>query len=241
MKKLFLTAIFLLLSLSSYSKVLVVSDLDDTIKVAGVGDSVELLKNYATGVEPFPHLISLYHDIKSHYNQQGEEVQFVYLTSAPRIVNSAKWLRNNNVPNGILIQRDNTDLINPFGETSKEYKIRSLTEVIASDDYSEIYLFGDNGENDPVVYSTVTNALGIQDVSNIFIRDITARATVCHEGLRNIEYFISELSLVVGRFDKIASPSLVRDLEQGIADGNLIPDFVLDRYFENRRNNCQEE
>lgn len=238
MKKLLFTSLFLLFSFNSFSKVLVVSDLDDTVKMSGIGDHFELLTNYAFGVKPFPHLIGLYYDIEEHYNNQGEEVEFVYLTSAPELINSQQWIIDNNLPSGTLIQRTNRALLNPFGNASKNYKIRALTKVLSEASYSEILLFGDNGENDPVIYDTVTRDLGLENVS-IYIRDISARASVCHEAIEGITYFLHAGQLTSGDFNNIAGARLKEDIQLSIEDATLLPDFVIERYIDLKRDNCR--
>ena len=46
------------------AKVIVISDIDDTIKISEVSSPLRMVFNYLNGAESFPHLIKIYHDLQ---------------------------------------------------------------------------------------------------------------------------------------------------------------------------------
>lgn len=228
------TAIFfiaLLLSLSSFGKVLLVSDLDDTIKISGI-NSLSLYTNYLTGVKPFNHLIDVYKNIIEKYEGEGTPVEVIYLTSSPKLINSKAWLEEHNAPDGRVINRTNKELFYLSGE---KFKTRELSKVLKhSDKYSKILLFGDNSEHDPQVYSSVVRELKV-DNSEIYIRDVQA-FTACDGYESNlipgINYFLSEFQLIDENnyFDFIDNELRKQIYSAEIND--LIPIFVDAQIFE---------
>lgn len=220
-----------LLSFGLWARVLVITDLDDTIKVTGVKTS-SMITNYLTGVEPFDKLISIYHELIADYQEQGEEVDMVYLTSAPRLVNSAMWLRDNGAPQGKLIERKNREMLTLSG---KEHKLNQLKSLIQKSGhlYSAILMFGDNGENDPLVYTQTVKQFRLESKAQIFIRDVMAQATELYpgmplEGLQGVNYFLSEYDLLsLPTFAFISAPlkqSIIDEREKGI-----FPAFMIER------------
>lgn len=221
---------------AAWAKVLLVSDLDDTIKITGV-KSVDIFSNYLTGVEPFENLISLYQEVVDEYQRQGEEVDIVYLTAAPRIVNSQKWLIQNHAPKGLLIERRNRELLTLSG---KEHKLNQLAKLMSAHagEYSQILFFGDNGENDPTVYDQTVKRFKLQNKGQIFIRDVMVNATEFQSGkeivrLDGINYFLFEADLL-SHFPFVSEELREKMLKEEIEF--ILPDFMMDRYLDRMQN-----
>lgn len=224
----FISLILLVLSLGLSARVLIISDLDDTIKITGV-KSTAMITNYLTGVEPFENLISIYRETIEYYQANGEEVDMVYLTAAPRAVNSKKWLADHHAPKGLVIERRNREVVSISG---KEHKLKALSELMQqSASYSQILLFGDNGENDPVVYLQTVRDFGLENKAKIYIRDVMVNATELYQGmlvtrLPSINYFLVEAQLL-NDFTFLSA-----ELQQKITDQRstaFLPDFMQER------------
>ncbi len=219
------------LSLSLYARVLIISDLDDTIKITGV-KSTAMISNYLTGVEPFDQLIKIYQETIDYYQFKGEEVDMVYLTSAPRAVNSQAWLDQYHAPKGRLIERRNREMITVSG---KEHKLNALAELMNSaSSYSTILFFGDNGENDPVVYTQTVRKFKLEAKSRIFIRDVMVTATEVYPGMKLerlplVDYFLTEVDLIDDF--SFLSVALVQEIIES-REREALPDFMLDRLYE---------
>ena len=146
-------------------KVLLISDIDDTIKVSHVlsyksWDPSVVLRviNSAT---PFKGMASLYQTIK---NQNYAQFNMVYLSNALSkkfgltfIENSHKKLiKNNGFPEGEMLLKDVA--------FDKEHKIKAIREMVKKYNPNVVIMIGDNGEQDAVVYNQATAELKLQGI-----------------------------------------------------------------------------
>lgn len=239
MKKTIITLIslFLLFLQPSKALVLVISDVDDTIKQSFVRDKTQLFRRtFLQNAPSFKHLIDIYHNLKKHYNSNGEDIRFLYLTAAPKIVNVQYWLQTNNAPEGTIIQKRNRDIL----ENSYLFKmrvLRSYFQQFNNNNYpSKIFFFGDNGEYDPKVYSSIRKELALENTV-IFIRDVYAGSTYLNKHFHEhpdfkikvidgIKYFISEFDLL-SHSELPISQSLQEEIVFDYYTRTIIPEFVL--------------
>ncbi len=127
-------------------KVVVVSDIDDTIKVSHVLDPDSAVGNALKVGNVFRGMAYLYTLIESYNNQ----TEFYYLTNAPKAGFDrihGLFLSIQNFPNGQLLLRQNI--------RDKEHKIRSLRSIVDRNKGAHFILIGDNGERDPAVYEQI--------------------------------------------------------------------------------------
>lgn len=145
MKKLGL-AILLILPQVAFSRVLLVSDMDDTIKVSHVLDIDSAIANARQTKNAFMGMPELYQSLV----KIPKATEFHYLSSAPRklmLYLHHFFLWQNNFPSGKLVL--NNKLID------SEHKITSLRNMIAEFKPTKMILIGDNGERDAEVYAQI--------------------------------------------------------------------------------------
>ncbi len=137
---------FLFFSNLVFSKTLIISDIDDTLKIAHVKDIPDAIahayqtRSYFKAMAPFLRL--LLQDIKNS--------KLVYLTNANEKLFSkshTSLLKNGRFPPGkIFFKKDLSD---------PNHKRRTLELLIRSFKPTNIILLGDNGENDLIYYNEV--------------------------------------------------------------------------------------
>lgn len=142
--KLLFTSLFL--AVLAHAKVVVVSDIDDTIKVSHVLDSSDSVSNAARMDNLFYGMPELYQSIQSSTN-----AKMFYLSNAPRALMERyhrNFLSKNKFPNGGLLLRENI--------FDKTFKLRMIRKIIRDEVPSLLILIGDNGEHDSEVYYQIT-------------------------------------------------------------------------------------
>lgn len=125
------------------AKTVLISDIDDTIKVSNVLDKTSAIENSNRIDSAFHGMAQLYQAIKI-----TTEAKFYYLSNAPKALMSyyhAQLLAHNQFPNGQLLLRENV-----FSST---HKIKAIREVVRKENPTLLILIGDNGEHDPEVYA----------------------------------------------------------------------------------------
>lgn len=143
------TLLALLLSFSAHAQLMVVSDVDDTIKVSHVLDKDSALANGPMVHNAFIGMPELYHAIVELPNM----VTLKYLSNAPKKFIGdihQKFLKTNNFPKGDLVTRRWRQIFS--GNT---HKIDSLRRFIKEYQPREMILIGDNGEHDTEIYAQI--------------------------------------------------------------------------------------
>jgi Uncharacterized conserved protein (DUF2183) len=148
----FVKKIIFLLSLvfavNSYSTVLVISDIDDTIKVSSVRKSAEMILNYKTKSQ-FTGMSELYRLLKSQYQ---DEFVINYVTGAPNSIlgldsvmkSHLEFLKLHLFPTGSVYFKD--------GLYQVDYKLETIRKIVAETNPDTIILLGDNGQKDEPIY-----------------------------------------------------------------------------------------
>jgi hypothetical protein len=147
MKKL-IAAGLLVLSTFAFAdnEVILVSDIDDTIKNSHVLDPDSTIANAFLPNNTFMGMPELYQSLLD--DKKVDEV--VYLSNAPKFLMYPfhhHFLKREGFPNGRLLL--NTGLSN------KTHKLNSLRKIIEKESPKELILIGDNGEHDTEVYGTI--------------------------------------------------------------------------------------
>lgn len=149
MKNLFGLALLLFITSSVYSRTLLISDVDDTIKVSYVLDHDSVIANVPMVRNVFMGMPELYHDIAKIPSLSAIK----YLSNAPRgvVANLHKrFLRINNFPHGDLVPRRLRDTT-----TGNNHKLNSIRGFINQYRPEALLLIGDNGEADAEIYATI--------------------------------------------------------------------------------------
>lgn len=186
MTKLILFAFVISLNLvvQAQDRILLISDIDDTIKVSHIisykGYSPAVLFRTWDSTTPFAGMASLYQLI---LNENPGVNQVVYLSNAPSsetgidyLQNSHEtFLKNNDFPSGKLILRDVV-----FNSNHKIESIRKLVEEVKP---TLVIMVGDNGENDANTYQQARNELDQQKIKNlIYIHQLYAKDDAYEKG-----------------------------------------------------------
>jgi phosphatidate phosphatase APP1 len=228
----FLCCLLLSWTFSVQAIVLIVSDLDDTIKMTQVRSPLSAVWNTLLGPESFSELIKHYQNMKQHYEAQGEEVEFVYLSSSPRFIDAQSWLDYHEAPKGTVIQRGAWDLL----KKGKQFKKEQLKKIIQAKQQQStqqdngkpltLFLFGDNGEKDPEVFDHILNDPDLSldpEKSHAFVRRVSAH----QEDVPGVDYFLSESELIEHPVFTSWVPEAQKKLwKSWHHEGFLIPDYV---------------
>lgn len=220
--------LFALINITLSAKVLIISDIDDTIKKANSTNSVSVVW-YFLKADPYTTMAGLYQEIKNYYEAQGEEVEFIYLSAAyDATFNQDPWLKKHGFPYGKTILRKIGD-----GKTY-EYKYSNLKRILSKEnpDEIELFLFGDNSDQDPRVYKDIVEELQIP-AHEIFIRDVSTYATYWQAGweiqkISGVNYFFSEMELrFTPQFYFLSGP-LSTEITTLYQSQTLIPDYTFE-------------
>ncbi|MBY0553474.1 DUF2183 domain-containing protein [bacterium] len=130
-------------------KTLVISDIDDTIKVSHVLSTAGKVSRASDVTTPFTGMAQLYQLIM---NQNIEQNRMVYLSNAPEeiggipalAVSHRTFLSFNRFPPGEVELRENI--------FDKNHKITEIRRLINQENPELVILVGDNGERDPEIY-----------------------------------------------------------------------------------------
>lgn len=145
--------IFLLLSLflevlaSPSVPVLVISDIDDTLKVSSVLDSDSALANIPESRNVFLGMPQIFQALK----QQHSQIQFKYLSNAPEALLKGfhfEFLKVNRFPAGELSLRE-------LSVDETPHKVRKIRNYIQQAKPQLLVLLGDNGETDVKYYAQI--------------------------------------------------------------------------------------
>jgi phosphatidate phosphatase APP1 len=206
--KFFLTLVLFLGHGILWAKLIIVSDIDDTIKKTNVSCKFCMVYNTIRGAKDYPILLTIYHDLIWQAEFNGENHEVLYLSASPNFVNVSSWLKKYDAPKGRIIQRTVGQLIRL---NTLAYKFQTLKRYLLEEWEKEknlerqrhaayekrplltVYLFGDNGEKDAEVYSLIIQDPDIKKLSPRLVITSFIRMVVPEENplLENI-YFSDE-------------------------------------------------
>ncbi|MBA2406063.1 MAG: DUF2183 domain-containing protein [Bdellovibrionales bacterium] len=208
------TKLFLLLTLMLNCQFLlakelvIISDLDETLRIANIENKAKAGLKLVSGVKPYQGLVKIFQEIKA----KNPDAIFYYLSNSyPFLYKGDKWVAENDLPEGKVLQRCLKD-------KSDEFKPRKLKEIAAAHPYATFLMFGDNVEHDPKFYRKFLAETQIIDVQ-VFIRD--ARLIFTQE--ENMTYFQTEAQITDDLNMSEETSAAVRNL----AFNKLVPKFLL--------------
>lgn len=155
------------------SGVIVISDIDDTIKITQVRNRNATLRN--TFLEPFqpvPGMAAVYHNWA-----QKTDAQFCYVSASPWQLYSplADFIRSNGFPAGVFYLKafrwKDESFFNLFDGPEK-YKPAVIEPLMERFPRREFVFVGDSGERDPEIYGALAREHP-QHVAKILIRNVT--------------------------------------------------------------------
>lgn len=190
--------ILFLYSLPLFSRTVIVSDIDDTIKKANSMGKVAGMYHFLRA-KPYLEMRDIFQNINEYYSSADRDgVAFYYVSAASKKLFKAKpWLLKYKFPMGPAILKAEK-------EDTYDYKYRIIKNILNEEmaKFSDVkfLFFGDNAKYDQKVYSDLRNELKLND-AEIFIRDVKANATYFTQEiptvkLPNVNYFFSEIELL---------------------------------------------
>lgn len=137
------------LNANAKMKTLVISDIDDTIKVSHILSTAGKVSRASDVTTPFAGMAQLYHLIMSENSQHN---RMVYLSNAPEEIGGIPaleishrtFLSFNGFPHGEVELRESI--------FDQNHKINEIRRLITEEEPELVILIGDNGERDPEVY-----------------------------------------------------------------------------------------
>lgn len=133
-------------SLPAFAQTLVVSDIDDTIKISHVLDIDSAINNFPRTKNHFTGMADSYQALR----QSKTNIQFAYVTNAIHSVSGKfhqSFLSQNNFPEGGLFLRTSP--------LEKNFKVTTIRNLIQDNNLQELIMVGDNGEKDIEVYDQI--------------------------------------------------------------------------------------
>ncbi len=162
--------------------VIVISDIDDTIKITSVGDRHATLRNtFLLPFQPVPGMAELYRGWA-----EANHAEFFYVSASPWQLYSplAEFIRSNSFPAGAFFLK-NVDLKDKtffaLFQSPDQYKPGVIEPLMKQFPHHKFILVGDSGEKDPEIYAALARKYPEQ-VGHIFIRDLSS-------GTENAERF----------------------------------------------------
>ncbi|RPJ73518.1 MAG: hypothetical protein EHM20_12110 [Alphaproteobacteria bacterium] len=235
--KSFFVLLFCLFSYSFqvYSKTIVISDIDDTIKKSNsAGYGGEQIYHFLRKV-PYLEMRDLFNEIKENDKGRGEAIKFYYVSAARSFTfNAQKWLQKHRFPLGRSTLKERGEK-----RATYEFKYAVIKNIILDEmkslDFSsnepfEILMFGDNAQHDAVVYSNLVSELNLN--AKIYIRDVRTNATFFDstlpvERISGVNYYFSEVELFKNAEFDYLSPSLLAKTYDSYRNQKLIPAYTL--------------
>ncbi len=173
----FIAALFLIISLfatpaHAAESFIIVSDLDDTVKVTHVCSRDNMTFNAVAGKLAFAGMPALYQSLLGDNHHAG---RLMFLSGSPSFLDDKvhDFLKLARFPQYSLILRGVREFIKA---PVSDYKKKKLKELYGGSKGKSFILVGDDTENDPEVYADFSSGIKKQSrVLAIYIRRITGR------------------------------------------------------------------
>lgn len=223
MKPIILLFIFLCqFSISFAKEVVVISDLDETLRIANIEKKVKAAGKLITGVKPYEGLRAIFNEM----NQENPEIKFYYLSNSyPFLYSGTKWTAKHGFPKGTVYQRQLKD-------KSKVFKTVKLREIAQKHPNASFILFGDNVEHDPDFYRNFLKENQSKDI-RVFIRD----ALLVFTEESKITYFQTEAQIT----DDLQISPETEEFVRNLPFNKLVPKFLLKNLRARIIKSCREQ
>lgn len=220
-----ITFILAISMISVSAKVVVISDIDDTIKKTNSVDDGFSHAYYFLRKRVYLEMRDLYRELEKSYENFGEEVEFYYVSHTPDMFfDQERWLYRYEFPKG-------ESRLRRLGEgDAYAYKKKVIEDILGQmSPRDTFYFFGDNSSKDPEVYRDITREMNLTN-SFIFIRDVTTEATFWSGDLpqirlEGVNYFFSEMELLERPALFFITPKLKEDILKSFSNRELIPKY----------------
>lgn len=219
MKTLFFSLAILLSFNTLSAKTLIVTDVDDTVKVTDVLNKKNTIYNALFSKAAFSGMSELYRQLNTKENT------FYYISGSPTFIEErvSSFLEFNDFP-----QRTNLILKKGLRTPTYDYKVTAITKLIQETNPDKVILIGDDTEFDPEVYETISKNFPSK-VESIYIRAIQDRVL---PKLNNIRSFFSAVEIAGLEMQRgnLKSNSLVRVATSFVLTENKSKIVITGRY-----------
>ncbi|RPJ73256.1 MAG: DUF2183 domain-containing protein [Alphaproteobacteria bacterium] len=201
------------------AKTLIVSDVDDTVKVTDVLNKANAVYNALFSKAAFSGMSALYRELNT------SESLFYYVSGSPTFLENkiTTFLEFNNFP-----QKENLILKNGMNTPTYDYKLAAISKIIKAENPDKVILIGDDTEYDPEVYETISKNFPGK-VESIYIRAIRNRELPKLEVMKNF-FSTAEIAGFEILKGDLGSMSLVKVATSFIRKDNESKIFIKERY-----------
>lgn len=234
-KKNFFLFIFLVIAGQANANLLVISDIDDTVKTTNsVGKWHQKLRFFLKN-KPYYSMRDLFVELEQEAMRNGERSEFHYVTGAPRIIfNAKKFLKKYHFPFTSVTMKKLIGDGNTY-----YYKMEKIREILNSQgdlhgSHNQIYFFGDNSSYDDRVYRDIIKEFGLKN-AHIFIRDVKTDATsfdpeIPQLQIENAYYYLSESQIIGHPAFSFLSSGIKQKIFEKHVKKALIPSYTFKTY-----------
>jgi hypothetical protein len=205
---------FTLLLTTQAHAFMVISDVDDTVKITNSGSATQAAWSGLFKNDVFPGMPEMYRA----WSAEGAQLHFV--TASPKLIRSKmqQLLSHHNIPVASLVLRGN------LFESKLHFKVREISRIMDEFPAEDAVLVGDDVGKDPEVFLALRNKYGARILVS-YVRPVQARDAL--EG--NIPYVtafdIASTERDLGRLDFLAMGRITLAVVSG-EKTKLIPSFA---------------
>jgi phosphatidate phosphatase APP1 len=230
-----LCALFALSINSASAKTIVISDIDDTIKMTGVlNNKLHVGFNGLFSKRAFAGMSELYNE----YHAKGYGIY--YVSGSPKMIDCRieDFLVEKDFPQG-----DQRFLKDKIGSNTYNFKMESIRNVIAKENPTTLILIGDDTEHDPDVYNDISKEYpGL--VEAIYIRAVQDAKLPFNKKMKNFfsSVEVAANELIRGQLD-FKGLEKVTDgfVEQTKGSGIQLTDFYCPKSGRDEINNLMQD
>lgn len=222
------------------ARVLIISDIDDTVIFTGVANKLKMVfRLFIQGAQSriaFPGTAALYDAL--HHGPTGTELNpILYVSRGPWGIYEIldEFFNLHSIPIGpVLFLREwGISWRNPLPRSSRGHKISFIRRMLSLYGHLPCVLIGDSGQRDPEIYTRIVREFP-QRIKAVYIRNVSRsaeRVKAIHRLAKQIAFQGSSLFLAVDSFA----------MARHMAESGLISNHALAAVLEERRNQGETE
>jgi hypothetical protein len=206
------------------AELVVISDLDETLRMANVEKKIKAGFRLLKGVKPYQGLRHVFNDLA----QNNQSVRFIYLSNSYNFFYKGEhWLKKHGFPEGIVYQRN-------FLDSSHDFKERMLRKICSEENEpSSFLMFGDNVEKDLANYTNFARECPAHSTM-IYMRDGQLNFPT---GLPNVRFFQHEKQLLLD--DHLFLDQTTFEKISVLKTKELIPTYLIQNLKKRLKKECR--
>jgi hypothetical protein len=215
-----LIAVILAFSSIGYSKTLIVSDIDDTIKVSHVRDQFDMVWYSQITTNPFRGMSYVYSVILNEdlYNNYEPDSEVIYVTNARDYLmfrSHTKFIEDNYFPKGKIFFQTSSN--------NADHKYNTIKAYLEKNKFDTLIMVGDNGQEDINFYSRITEEFKDRIFIRTYIRQVYGAPTEVVPYAKGQIPFVSPLEIL----EDLEENNLL-SLENYYSVANVIAQEIID-------------